>query len=204
VAAPTLKTEIAFAANLVDNGEFETNTTDWSALGAATISRSTTQAHVGTASLRVITTGIGDGPLYDAPRPSFTADTTYHASLWVFSASGGESVLLQWDEVDENNVFLRTNSAASSVTLVAGWQQLSMTATTGANVAFLNLYWKKQNAGASTLYTDTAEIWTSAADSPVGFYYQRVVADQPWAYWRLNDLTSPLVDAVGGHNAPQA
>ena len=50
---------LGYRVNLVRNPSFEVDTTDWAVKAGSTITRSTAQAYVGSASLRITLGGLG-------------------------------------------------------------------------------------------------------------------------------------------------
>lgn len=150
--------------NLVTNPDFETDTNGWTSTGpGVTLTRSSTQANTGAWSLKAVCVGAGGGPLYSYA--SVTPRQSYQATWWLFGA-GGEQVFLQWDESDTLGGYLRTINDTATLTLVAGWQPVKMTAITGTEAALLSIYWTKQSAGTETIYTDTVSV--QAASSFIG------------------------------------
>jgi hypothetical protein len=69
--------------NLVSNPGFETDVSGWSAVSGATLTRVTSEAHSGNASLRITTPGSAAGEGAQADASSFTPGRTYTAVAWV-------------------------------------------------------------------------------------------------------------------------
>lgn len=73
------------------NPDFETNTTSWNSAISATLTRTTSQFHSGTASLQVVTPGavVLEGA-YSTPAaiPGLTTGAPYSGSIWVMAPAG--------------------------------------------------------------------------------------------------------------------
>lgn len=113
-------------ANLAPNPSLETDLAGWATSGptlnpGASISRTTTQAYVGTASLWVTTSAAQpfEGAGLSVPG-TFKAGVTYTFSVYLKGNAGGESLQLLLADISGE-------FGASSVTLTNGWQRFSAT-----------------------------------------------------------------------------
>lgn len=115
------------ATNLCPNGGFETNTTGWVGTQSATISRDATRAKFGSASLKIVSTGISSGAQFaNVVTGAPLAQIPYWASVWVFgdSSSVGKRFDLQ---VNELGGAQPTASAGNiNFLLAAGWQRATV------------------------------------------------------------------------------
>ncbi|MGW7001437.1 LamG-like jellyroll fold domain-containing protein [Streptomyces sp. NPDC054933] len=124
-------------SNLIDanTSDIETSAAGWSAGPNTTISQSTTQAHTGTHSLKMVGTAAGSMFGFTNAKYPVTAGTSYTASAWFYCATPGRSVFLDIDWYDGSNTFI---SSATSVTytLTPGvWTQVAFNATAVAGAA---------------------------------------------------------------------
>lgn len=115
---PTLAPTTYTRVNLVTNPSFEVDTAGWGTQGAPTLTRSTAQAHSGAASLQVVTTAAGTGPITNV---NIKTGAVVTASAWVYSTAAAEvSVYLSWFA---GATFLGDTSTVA--TLAAGWNRVS-------------------------------------------------------------------------------
>jgi len=75
--------------NLITNGGFETNTTGWAIGTAGTITRDTTKSKFGSASLKMVHSGVGQA---NSPSFTITNTSTYTLSYWYYVPSGQTGV----------------------------------------------------------------------------------------------------------------
>jgi hypothetical protein len=124
--------------NLVTNPSFEVDTTGWSSFNAATAVRSTSEARVGSASLLVTTTGAGaDEGATQHVKIAVAASTTYTCTMWFKGATG--SVHINANAYNSSDGYLTTFVGAAT-TLDGTWQRLSLTFTTTATTAKVDLF----------------------------------------------------------------
>jgi RHS repeat-associated protein len=156
VATPFINTN-GTGKNLVSNGGFEGNTTSWSALSGVTISRDTSTAKYGLASLKIAATANGQGALANVP---VSASTAYTYSFYVncngACVTAGTHLQPQWDENNGSGGYVGTKSG-TVVTLASGWNRITMTATTAASIASINVYFKVTSAP-STFWVDAVQV----------------------------------------------
>lgn len=128
--------------NLVQNPNFETNSTFWSSFSGGTVSRVTTQFYSGIASLQVV--GIAGG--VDGTQSSVYAvspSNTYTVSAYV-RADVGVVVTLEVDSTTAADAYV---AAYTADTIGDGsWKRVSVTMPLGATEAKVQIY----------LYTDAA------------------------------------------------
>lgn len=120
-ATATPSTWTGINPTLLNNGDFEQDTSGWSVFaGGWTIARSTAQAFTGLASLNA--SGGTGGALLN--QPTVVAGTTYTASAWVYVPAGSSAVSLIL--IDPNG---STNSNTATTTVTNAWQRLVVTLT---------------------------------------------------------------------------
>lgn len=158
--------------NLVTNGGLETNTTGWDAYAGATVTRDATQAKFGAYALKVVTPGVAnnEGMTPNSPtgHVATTTGTTLTGSMWVYTASGGEVVVLALDEFDSGHAYLRS-TVSSTVTLTAGWQRMTVSATMGVSAAYAGLSFRTRTSGAAqaiTVWLDGIQLEALAYATP--------------------------------------
>lgn len=206
--------------NLCTNPDFETGTTGWAAAGSPTptIAQSGVQAHTGSKSLLVTSTGAASF----LPNAGFTVATTsghtYTVSMWVYLNAGCPQVA----------AFMGGNFGTST-TVTGSWQRISVTFTaTGSSHsagAYCNFTASGQFfyidsvlieeatsvgtyfSGATTSTSTDTYAWTGTAhgststDTPVlvprqrpaevGWAKARLVAGVDNAFYELNASASP-------------
>lgn len=152
-----LATTSARTANLCTDGShgtFENATTGWSAL-SSTISQSTEQAHTGLSSLKVVTSDAQatEGALANVTGISATTEYTY--SFWYYGPN--TQIRIAWDENNSGGGYLRTKSGTATPAANT-WTQITLTATTGADTATLNIYMNPTSQDAHTFYIDDVRV----------------------------------------------
>lgn len=148
--------------NLITNPSFEVNTTGWTSY-LSTISRDTTEAHIGSASLKVVTTGQG-GPSLNPTLP-VTAATTYTQSAWV-KAPSGQAMTMQMLQYSPTVVNLKSTSVAFTGT--GAWQRVSLTDTIALGATLMTPY-IFSGASGITFWVDAVMVERSAVLNP---YYE--------------------------------
>lgn len=129
--------------NLVTNPSFEANTAGWAAGSNATITRVTSQAYVGTASLQLTKGGTGGGNAYALTNITGKPRTTYTFSAWVRCASGtvaGAQVIL----TDGNT------NVGTTVTATTTWTKVSVTMTPATGFTVGGAYFTLDPAAINT------------------------------------------------------
>jgi hypothetical protein len=117
--------------NMVTNGGFESNATGWTAnQGGEVLTRVTSDAKFGSASLDVVTPATG---LAGAESPTFAATTglTYTGSLWARSISGTTTAQIRI-RVAANSIL-----ATSNITLTPTWTRYTVTYTSTVTTALV-------------------------------------------------------------------
>jgi hypothetical protein len=166
-AAPTViyqcpnPTTLTSRTNLCTNPAFETNATSWSGSGtpAPTVAQSAVQAHSGTKSLLVTSTGAATllpNALYTL---TTVASTTYTVSAWVFVPAGNPAV----------QVFASAAPTVfgTSTTTTNAWQRVSVTFTASSASTGIN-FWSNFTGVGQTFFIDDVLI---EASSTVGTYF---------------------------------
>jgi hypothetical protein len=146
--------EVISRTNLITNPNFETNSTGWGSTGAATISRVTTDAYIGTASVQVTLTNPGNGSglqnFASGLRIPVSENSTYIISAYVKQTSGTTiGVDIDTFYYDSSNVLISSSDGANTA-LNGSWQRISRSITTPANTAFMGI-----DIGVQQAYTGT-------------------------------------------------
>lgn len=158
---------MAVRTNLVTNPSAETNTTDWTANGGATLTSDATQFYVGTKSLKVACTAVANSGTQCA-NITASAAQTYTASIYLRGNAGGETVDVQL----RNQV--PTTITTTPVTLTTAWQRFTVTGTTPGGTTSVHLRVNKTAATAHTYFADGALVELSAT---LGAYFDGATAD---------------------------
>jgi hypothetical protein len=149
------------STNIVTNGGFESNATNWSANNGA-VARSTAQNKFGTASLQVTPNGAGasEGTFSRAGGHGYAASpsVSYSASMWLYS-SVARDVHMGFDEYTAADVFITSGSVNAS--LPAGrWTRVTYTRTTSGTAAFVVpfVYTNDATGGVTPFYVDGVQV----------------------------------------------
>lgn len=136
--------------NYGQNNSFETDTAGWAALGAATISRTTTQAASGSASLQVSTPAVGStGANFPLPLSAFT---TYTFSFYMKANSSFSTMRFGYNEGFGNI------PCASGQSVTTNWKRYSCTFTTGFALVAPSVYFDQSDGVARTIYLDAMQM----------------------------------------------
>jgi hypothetical protein len=143
--------------NLVTNGSFETNTNGWTGVGA-TISRNTTRAVHGAASLQVVTNGGSSGQGARTPvgitELPVTAGSSYTASAWV-SGDAPIRVIIAW--YDASGTYLSVTPSAFA-TPGSSWVRLVASGTAPDNAAYAAVKIETSSTTSVTFYVDAVQL----------------------------------------------
>ncbi|MCE4024667.1 hypothetical protein LXM50_01630 [Microbacterium sp. Au-Mic1] len=180
---------VVLRQNVIRNPSFETDASLWTVTNSATISRVTTQAHRGTASLQVVTAGATSGEgVYSSTYtvPGMYLNRPYAASVWVFApvganmealgnSTGGPSTSVPftgtgaWQLVTMPNnransglnpyIIVRTRSTAQAITFYVDEALLEL------DVATPGPYF--DGAGQSAPDADFSTRWVGAANASI-------------------------------------
>ena len=152
--------------NLVPNGGFETNTTGWNAHGGTTITRDTSQARHGLASLRVTTNGASTGQGIITPTGTsgmpVTGGTMYTYSAWLWG-SGTVRLKLSWFA---SNGSLLGSSESANITLTSTPQRAVLTASALASAAYAAAEIVTPTAQAITFWVDAVQLEATPFPTP--------------------------------------
>lgn len=136
--------------NYGQNNSFETDTAGWAALGTATISRTTTQAASGSASLQVSTPAVGStGASFPLPLSTFT---TYTLSFYMKANSSFSTMRFGYNEGFGNI------PCASGQSVTTNWKRYSCTFTTGFALVAPSVYFDQSDGVARTIYLDAMQM----------------------------------------------
>lgn len=176
------------AANLIANPSFETGIDGATAVNSSSLSQSTDEQAVGTASLEVDPTTNTTGGVYLAIS-SVATTTTYTAS---FSIKGVAGV--------DYETYLYVNGAqigdAIEFTGDGTWRRYNVTATTGASSSGPRLYIRKNNdADSNPFYIDAVQV---EAKPYATTYCDGDQEGCTWAGGAHSSISSRPIDAPGG------
>ncbi len=140
--------------NIITNPSFDVDTSGWSALGNASIARSTTDQYIGLGSLLVTTTAAAnDGARYNY---QFAASTSYAVSFY------SRVNTTQWGSMQitfTNDGTTQSNCVNNQVVLVGGWTRYTCSFTTSASVSgtrFIGI--RQTDATARSFYVDAVQV----------------------------------------------
>ncbi|MDP4333551.1 carbohydrate binding domain-containing protein [Curtobacterium sp. A7_M15] len=143
--------------NLITNPNFETNTTGWSPL-QSTLTRVTTEAHSGSAALRMTPTSSGNAGMSLSSQPAISEGDSYTLSLWVKVPAdlSREYRVTLW-AYDANGVPIGQPSAsATTIRYATEWAQISSTYNAPAGAVSLRVQFQSNGgvAASDLLYID--------------------------------------------------
>ncbi len=145
-------------ANLLTNGNFESNSTGWAAKGSSTISQITSQHYLGNGSLQVANTAAAnDGAKYDY---SLASQTTY--TLIFYAKSSFLTTATSTINIGRTEDGSTDKDCATAQTINGGgWSKVSCTFTTGNVTGTNHIYIKQTDATSRTIYLDSVQLQTS-------------------------------------------
>ncbi len=117
------------------DGTFESGVSQWAATGG-TVIQSSAQAHSGSFSAQVTTTGTPSQViLRDNLSHMVSTDTgiSYTTTMWVYTATAGQSFHAAIDWYDTNFNYLSTSAGGNVIPAPNTWTQLTVTATAPAS-----------------------------------------------------------------------
>jgi hypothetical protein len=184
--------------NLVTNPNFEVNATGW-AFAAMSGTRITTSSYIGSASLQLTSTSAGDvtsRTAYD-PNTVIGAGATLTASCYVFNFAGnnrGHRIDIRCFTSGGGVAGVITGTA-TVVNVGSGWTRLSVTGTTPANTASLDvaIFIQATNPSLSNVtYVDAIMLETGSTLLP---YFDGTYADTYTGYTLTSQGWSGTADA---------
>lgn len=160
--------------NAITNPSFETNATDWNALGSTTLSRDTTYAALGAASLKIVSGNVAAGEgAYFAINKAAAANGQNWTGQLRFRGSG--TWLLRVAEYDATPAFLAQSTV--QVTATDQWQTVSLSRLLNqATTAWVTILFSTPTQQASTCWIDCVQLEqkayaTSYCDGSLGTGY---------------------------------
>jgi hypothetical protein len=146
---PAEPTALGYRVNYITNPSFEVNTAGWSAIGGATLARTTGEFNTGSASLSVTNSsgsaaqfGIIDGTMI----PLIAGEGTYYISAYVKLANGNAPAnyflrFLQYAEQSSSSTIAAGNVGTQALSYTGDWVRLSgsFTKNAGANFAIIRV-----------------------------------------------------------------
>lgn len=141
--------------NFVVNPSIEVNQAGWTNRKTATVTRTTTQQHSGTASLAVVTPGTeadeGVNMAVSSGAVPVGVAGTYTGSAWVRGTSG---VVLRIFAEEYSGAGVYVAGSAANVTLNGNWQRLSVARSIASDTSKVAVNVRTLNAVATTFYVD--------------------------------------------------
>jgi hypothetical protein len=131
---------LGYRTNWVSNPSFETNTTGWSAVAGATLSRDTVNYRSGIASLKVVNSSASAAQYSNLPLVAGSG--FYTISAYVKLETGATTANYQIRQLQYENIGGPTvasgNVGIQSLSVTGNWVRLSGTITKAAAANFLN------------------------------------------------------------------
>lgn len=151
--------------NMLSNPSLEVNTTGWVAAtgntaGDPTLTRDTTQAFFGAASLKIATNAdINEGARYAVTlAPSTQYTFTFHAKVGT-----GTATTINMGRADVSGTDINCLTAQ---TLTVNWARYTCTFTTGGTITSSYLYIKQSDASARNIFIDGVQVQTGSSATP--------------------------------------
>jgi hypothetical protein len=157
--------------NIITNGSFEdgASTTGWAAKGSAAIAQESTQAYVGTKSLKVTTTALAnDGAKYNLTTTTLASNTAYTLSFYIRGPYGNQNNnngTNAYTNILDNLDYGRADNGAADTSCLSsnqtasfaandGWTQVTCTFTTGTTSGTPYIYIKQSDAKIKNIFID--------------------------------------------------
>jgi hypothetical protein len=183
-----------------ENGLSGGSGTGWTAVGGSTaISRDTTQAYIGNASMKVaISTATTGGAQYNLNPITTTASTTYTVSFYALLGSTAPTFQVTYSP--DNTA---TNTCSPTGTIVTtGWTRLQCTvtsATTPTTSGYIKI--AQTNSASSTWYIDSVQMEAASTASAYGagaLYFNGVITSPTTFQNASNSTTAFAVQNAAG------
>ncbi|MDO8335829.1 MAG: carbohydrate binding domain-containing protein [Candidatus Saccharibacteria bacterium] len=191
-----IKFDTSTTNNLLTNGNFESNTTGWTATGGASVSQNTSQSYLGNGSAQVTTTAAAnDGAKYNY---ALASQTNYTLTFYAKSSSlTATSIPLAIGRSEDGST--DTNCASTSIN-GGGWTKISCSFTT-ANVSGTDyVYIKQTDATARTIYIDSVQLESTAAFNANTDFES---GNTGWGNYNSGTLTNTSAQAYTGTKSLQ-
>lgn len=166
---------LASPFNLVPSPSVEYSITKWLTSGlnfcaaGATLTKDATQAFIGTASLKIVTTAVANEGGEIALPGTFIKGTRYTASIYLKGNAGGETGSIL--------VGTAADKAEAAFTLTTSWQRFTVTWTPSADRTGVSFAVRHTAATVVTLFADAAQVEVATTASA---YFD---GDQPGYKW---------------------
>ncbi len=155
------------AGNVISNGSVEINSTGWSALGGATVTRVTSTATYGEASMQVATTtSANDGIKYAIT----LSDSTQYTASFYAKLNSGTFTAMSMGYSNDGTTGGETNCKTGITIVTGGWTQVNCTFTTPASHSGTPYFYMKQPFG-GTARTYFVDGFHMVPGSNIGAYY---------------------------------
>lgn len=156
------------ATNVIPNGGSSTSLdagSNWVPFGfIGTLTRDNAQSKFSQWAMKFVGAGGAsgtEGPVTGTMSPA-AASTAYTQSAYIYSAAGGAQVVLQASFYTAATMLVNT-IATGTVTLVAGWNRLTVSGTSGALVTKAETRIKSMSAASQTFWVDGVQLETGTA-----------------------------------------
>lgn len=138
--------------NLTTNPTFETTTTGWNSVGGVPLTRDTSNPHMGTASMKVDTSGVGSSYVGAAQTLALAAGATYTISAYIWAPTG-TTVNFAPDVIAVN----------TSVTGNSAWKRVSLTGVATGTGSF---YIRSMAANQAAFWIDNVMVEKTSGLNP--------------------------------------
>jgi hypothetical protein len=155
--------DVDFATPSNANPYFETDVTNWSGLNGATLSRSTVQAHEGTASMLITPNGSTADPQAQSDAIAVTAGRSYFGQAWLRSpGTPTVGVVIRWYSDVGGSSFISDSGTVAALTANT-WTHSTVTAVAPPTAQSMRLVPKYSGTplAATTLFVDEAVVGPS-------------------------------------------
>jgi hypothetical protein len=150
------------ATNLLLNGGCEVDPTGWAAKGSATLTRDAAHVLFGQGALKVVTGNVSNPEGAQQTVSGLSPLTAYSLSVWVWGASG--TVRLSAEQIAGG--VTQSTTSSGTITLASGWQQLTLSLTTGVSCDSIKLRVETPTTQAASFWVDGAQLETGLVPTP--------------------------------------
>jgi hypothetical protein len=139
---PAEPAALGYRVNYISNPSFEVDTTGWSSVASATLSRTTGESNTGSASLSV--TNVSGSAAQYSMIPLVAGPGTYYLSAYIKLAVGNSTAnyflrQLQYEETTSTSTVSAGNLALTSLSYTGNWVRLGAAITKNAAANFMSI-----------------------------------------------------------------
>lgn len=146
--------------NKVLNPSFETNTASWvqAGTGVSTLTTTTSESYAGSSSMQVASSGTSASQgAFTSSRAPIQPNTVYTASVWI-KGEAGKTLRIEMGDWNTTPILNGTRSSSATIAATGNWQRFTVTRTTSANAASVDVVVRNVLAVAHTFYLDAVMI----------------------------------------------